>query len=214
LSRLQYEPERYREYYLRCVSLLAFVSMPLVVFMFVCSDQLIGLVLGAQWLGASEIFKILAIAALFQPVSSTSGMVLISTGRSRRYLILGTVNAVLVSISFVLGLPWGGKGVATAYAIVSYLILFPNLFYAYKGTSISIKDFILSVYRPLVASLVMGFGCFLLLRLIGDINVLAELILAFTTCAGMYLLTFSALSGGIFDLREYFSYGRLIFERK
>lgn len=214
LSRLQYEPEQYREYYLRCISLLAFVSMPLVVFMFVCSDQLIGLVLGVQWLGASEIFKILAIAALFQPVSSTSGMVLISMGRSRRYLILGTVNAVLVSISFVLGLPWGGKGVATAYAIINYLILFPNLFYAYKGTSISIKDFILSVYRPLVAGLVMGFGCFLLLRLIGDINVLAELILAFTTCAGMYLLTFSALSGGIFDLREYFSYGRLIFEGK
>ena len=134
LSRLQHDPEQYRDYYKKYISILAFISMPLVVFMFVCSDQLIILLLGSQWAGASELFKILAIAAFLQPVSSTGGVVLLSTGKGRKYLVLGAVNAIIISLSFVVGLPWGPKGVATAYAIVNYVLLYPTLFYVFKGT--------------------------------------------------------------------------------
>lgn len=214
LSRLQHDPEQYRKYYLKCIALLSFVSMPLVVFMFSCSDQFISLLLGVQWLGASELFKILAIAAFIQPLVGTGGMVLLSTGRGRRYFVLGAVNAVLVSLSFVLGLPWGAKGVATAYVVANYVLLVPTLFYSFKGTSIRIKDFIIAIYKPLLASFVMGGGCLALLRFMVDINIVVSLFLIFVSCSAIYLLTFAVLTGGIRDLLEYFSYGRLIFDKK
>lgn len=214
LSRLQHEPDQYKEYYLKCVSLLAFVSMPLVVFMFVCSDQLIELLLGTRWLGASDIFKVLAVAALFQPVSGTTGMVFISMGRSRPYLVIGTVNAVLISVSFLVGLPWGAKGVATSYAIFNYLILVPNVHYAFRGTQLKVNDFIRAICKPLSASTIMGGGCFVLLKLINHMHVLTVLSAIFSFASALYLLMYMAVSGGLKDLQEYFSYGKLIINRK
>ena len=214
LSRLQDDSEAYRSYYLKCVSLLAFVSMPIVVFMFVCSDQLIITLLGGKWLGASDIFKILAIAAFVQPVSSTWGMVLLSTGRSTMYLSVGVVNAVFTCLAFVSGLPWGGEGVATAYALINYILLFPILFYSFQDTSIRIKDFILAIYKPFIASLVTGGGGVFLLHFYIGIDGLKLLMICFIAYSVSYLLTLVVIPGGIHDFKEYFSYIRLLIEKK
>ena len=214
LSRLQNEPETYRDYYLKCVSLLAFVSMPLVAFMFVCTEQLITLLLGSQWLGASDLFKILAVAAFIQPVSGTAGMVLISTGQSRLYLKLGLVSSVFICFSFVVGLPWGARGVATGYAIINYLLLMPVLYYAFKNTAVNIKNFLSSIIRPLVASIVMAVGCFELLNYTADLNVFYILTIGFLSASFFYLIIFSIMPGGLKSLQDYLTYGRMLFERK
>ncbi|MGK2907150.1 MAG: lipopolysaccharide biosynthesis protein [Desulfuromonadales bacterium] len=214
LSRLQTEPEKYRDYYLKCVSLLAFVSMPLVAFMFVCSDQLITLLLGSQWLGASVLFKILAVAAFIQPVSGTAGMVLISTGQSRLYLKLGLVSSVFICLSFVLGLPWGAKGVATGYAIINYVLLVPVLFYTFKNTAVNIKDFLSAIIKPLIASIAMALGCFELLVYTADLNIFYVLTIGFLSSSIIYLVVFSVMPSGCKSIQEYFSYGLLLFERK
>ncbi len=213
LSRLQNKPNEYKNYYLKCVGVLAFISMPVVVFMYVSSDRLILLLLGSQWIGASEIFKILSIAAFIQPVSSTVGMVLLSTGRGRRYLTLGGVNSGIISIFFVLGLPWGAKGVAIAYTIATYAILYPTLFYTFQNTKIKIKDFVLSIYRPIFSSLIMGCSCFLLQKVMTSLDFIIVLILSFIISLVLYLLFIFLIPGGGGDLREYFSYCRLVFSK-
>ncbi|MBM9513277.1 MOP flippase family protein [Desulfogranum marinum] len=214
LSRLQSEPEKYRSYYIKFISLLAFMSMPLVAFMFACSENIIRLVLGSQWIGANELFKILAFAAFIQPVLSTRGVVLLSTGQSRKYLWWGTGNAIVTTISFILGLPWGAKGVATAYATANYLLLYPSLFYVFKNSHLRVNDFFAAIYKPFTASLAMGIVCFLLqnsMKAGDDIFVLA---ICFVASLVVYLLAMVAVSGGTKDLREYYSYGRLAFTRK
>lgn len=214
LSRLQDEPIQYRKYYMKFISVLAFVSMPLVVFMFVCSDNIINLVLGPQWMGASEFFRILALAALIQPVASTRGVVLLSTGQSRKYLFWGAANAIVTIISFILGLQWGAKGVATAYAIANYLILYPSLIYVFKGSPVRTRDFFSAIYKPLTASLSMGLICYYFQMSIKDISNFYIISICFVLSFCVYLFALWAVSGGSKDLREYYSYGRLAFVRK
>jgi O-antigen/teichoic acid export membrane protein len=213
LSRLQHEPAQYRSYYMKFISVLAFVSMPLVVFMFVCSDNIIRLVLGQQWLGASGIFKILAITALIQPVVTTQGVVTLSTGQSRRYFWCGTGYACVVVLSFIIGLPWGAKGVATAYAIANYLLVYPTLRYSYKGTPIRVMDFSASIYRPLFAALGMGIFCFFLNRSLSEAGDVLVLAFCFLASIVVYLIVLTMISGGAKDLREYYAYWRLAFFR-
>lgn len=213
LSRLQHQPLQYRIYYMKYISVLAFASMPLVAYMFVCSENIIRLVFGPQWIGASDIFKVLAFAALIQPVGSTRGVVLLSTGQSRKYLWWGAGNAIVTILSYVLGLPWGGEGVAAAYAIANYLILYPSLYYVFKGSPLKVNDFFISIYRPLISSLAMGTICFFLRQFMGvagDIAVLSVCAIAGLT---FYLLTMIAVSGGSEELYEYYSYGRMAFAR-
>ena len=214
LSRLQDNPEQYRNYYLKTTSLLAFISMPLVIFLFVCSDRLINLLLGPQWMGASEIFKILAFAALIQPVASTRGLVLISTGQSRKYLYWGVINAFFTILSFAVGLPWGPKGVATTYASVNYLLLYPSLFYVFNNTPIRINDFFSGTYKQFFASIIMGFICFFLLDFLKEFSDLFVLISCSIAAFVVFLLVTILMPGGLKDCQEYYSYGRLIFTKK
>jgi PST family polysaccharide transporter len=214
LSRLQNEPEQYRNYYKKLLSILSFVSIPIVVFMFVCSDRIISLVLGARWMEASALFKILAVAGLIQTVSSTRGLVLLSSGKTRRYLWLGVANALVTCLAFTIGLPWGAKGVATAYAVSNYLILFPSLIYSFNGTPVRLSDFFTAIYKPVMASGLMAVACFLVLIQFDHLPDLLILIVCFVAGLLTYLLSSVAVSGGTKDLREYYSYGRLVFSRK
>lgn len=213
LSRLQDNPEQYRDYFLKCVSLLAFISMPLVTFMFVFSDQLISLLLGSQWIGASEIFKILALAAFIQPVASTSEMVVISSGQGRLFLVLSVATAVVTCLSFVIGLPWGAKGVAMAYALANYLLFLPIFYYTFKNTAITLGHLAKAVYKPFFSSLLMGSVCVLVVPFMDDLNNLLRLPAGLFLSAAAYLVSFAVFPGGMDELRESWAYAELVFER-
>ena len=128
LSRLQQEPERYRQAYLQMLEKLALVTMPLAVVMIGCADWLIELVLGPQWREAAEIFVYLGLAALLLPIANSSGWLFVSQGRSRDMLRWGFVDAAIKVVSIAAGLPWGAKGVAVAVMARTFLA-FPLLWW-------------------------------------------------------------------------------------
>ncbi|MBU6409997.1 MAG: lipopolysaccharide biosynthesis protein, partial [Verrucomicrobia bacterium] len=136
LSHLQDQPERFRAYIRRYIAVLGFASMPIAAFLFVCSDNVIDILLGSRWIGASAIFRLLAVAAFIQPVVSIRGLVLMSTGQGRRFFWWGIWNAASLSAAFGIGVAWGPKGVALAYSIAYYVILYPSLWFAFKGTPV------------------------------------------------------------------------------
>ncbi len=140
-SKLQERPSDLKDAFLRVVFCLACITMPLTAFLFGNSESVIELVLGKQWLASSPIFSVLAIAAFTQPVTGMSGSLLLSLGQSRRYFECGLFNAVILSACFVAGLPWGALGVATAYAIGNYVILYPWLKWAFKDTPVTLGQF-------------------------------------------------------------------------
>jgi len=156
MSTMHNDPVRYKRYYLKLVTMIAFITMPIMVFLFVCADQAIYVLLGRQWLGVVDIFKVLCLNAFIQPVSTTWGLVLISLGQSKRYLTWGIINSTIIVASFVIGLPWGAMGVAIAYTSISYLLIGPTLWYCFKLTPISAGDFLSAILRPAIASLFAG----------------------------------------------------------
>ena len=181
MSRLQNQPDLLRAYYIRATSLLAFASMPVAALLFIISRPLIHLFLGPTWNGAAPIFSFLAIAAFIQPTSGLAGSLLLSTGRSRRYFECGLFNAIVLSASFVVGLPWGPVGVALSYAIANYIVLIPWLVWAFRDSPVGLPDFFRAILYPATAALSAT-----------AISVIAKLTLAYPS-AIMELLAQSAL---------------------
>jgi len=156
LSRLQDDPERYRRYYYRAVNMIAFISMPLVALMAALSDQIIRIVLGQQWVGAANIFKVLAFAAILQPVVGTTGWVYVSLGQTKRMLQWGLIAVPLIITSFVVGLPWGALGVATSYTICFIVIIaLPCLLFCFRYSPLNLAGFFRVVRCPMAISLIM-----------------------------------------------------------
>jgi polysaccharide transporter, PST family len=125
LARLQSDPERYRKAYVECISLLMAATQPSIVFMVVFAGDFIRILLGPHWLPAAPIFQWLAVCGLHQVVTSTFGWLFLSQGRGGDFFKIGAFNAIISVASFVVGLPWGGLGVAIAFTVVNYVLLLP-----------------------------------------------------------------------------------------
>lgn len=187
MSRLQNQPQEFRAYYLKVTSLLAFLSMPMTAFFFVASKPMIEVVLGKQWLGVAPIFSWLALAAFIQPTSGFAGSLLLSLGQGKRYLQCGLFNAVLLSLCFVIGVRWGAVGVAAAYAIGNYVVLYPWLFWAYRGSPVSFSDFAKACSFPVVFSVSAAASALALRPLLSDMHPIIQL--------SIYLILFIATVG-------------------
>jgi len=191
LSSLKSQHARYREFYARYNFILAFFSMPLVVFLVVFSREVVLIILGEQWLEASRIFQLLAITSLIQPVAGTKGVVMITMGHTKRYFVWGIVNAVTTIGAFLIGMNWGVDGMVVAYAIVNYVILVPSLFYCFKDTPISVLLFFREIALPFILSLLGGIACFVLKQSFAGLHPLALLVAGVLVGGVCYLLPWS-----------------------
>jgi polysaccharide transporter, PST family len=142
MSRLRSDPKALREYYLHLTSLLALLTMPLIAFLFVASKPLIVLLYGQKWVAVSPIFSLLALAAFVQPVSGLANNLLVVLDQGRRNLQCGIFCTSAFVLSFVIGLPWGPKGVALAYMVTNYIVLFPWLYWAFLHSPVTVRDFV------------------------------------------------------------------------
>jgi PST family polysaccharide transporter len=68
-------------------------------------------------------------------------------------LVWGIINAVCVCGGFLIGVRWGVFGIATSYAIVNYLLLYPSLLLVFKNTPLSVSDFFQPIIPPVIAAL-------------------------------------------------------------
>lgn len=154
LSRIEDDPEKYRRYYYRAISTIAFITMPLTAVLAALSHEVITVVLGNQWTGAALIFKVLALAAFFQPVGSTVGWVYVSLGQTNRMMRWGLIVVPLVVTSFIIGLPWGALGVATSYTLCYvFVTMVSGFWYAYRYSPVNLNGLFRAVRCPLVLSL-------------------------------------------------------------
>jgi O-antigen/teichoic acid export membrane protein len=169
LSALQGEPHRYRNYYKRVLSFLAFVYMPLIAYIGLLSDSLILIILGQKWLASSLVLKIIACSALVDPIGGTCGVVMITTGRTREYLRLGAAQAVFLSIATCIGINWGIVGVAVAGAIYTFVGLPFLVWYSFKNTPISPAMFYEALALPALATGIMS-GCLFLMTSVLDLR--------------------------------------------
>lgn len=154
LSRLQGDPDRLRSYFLKGYSIILAFTLPVTVACAAFADDIVFVLLGPKWKEAAPIFRLLAPTILVFAVANPLGWLLCSIGMVRRSLKMGIVISPLMIVSYVLGLPYGPKGVAFAYSTVMMLWLVPVILWSLHGTVIALRDIVIAVSRPLASSLV------------------------------------------------------------
>jgi O-antigen/teichoic acid export membrane protein len=156
LSRLQDQPEEYKKLFRKILSLIYFISFPLIVWMIVCREEIILIVLGPQWLEAVPIFLILAISALCQPIGNVSGLLFVTLGRNKRMLAWGVAGNLWLVTGIVVGLPYGVLGVAFGYAVATVLMMIPLMKFSIAGTFVAMSDYLEPMKVPALAVAVSG----------------------------------------------------------
>lgn len=205
LSRLRNDPVSFRNYYRRIASLLAFLSMPLMAFLTINAENVVVLSIGEKWRQVIPIFMLLGITGFIQPVAGLRGMVLLSLGRSRRYLIWGAFNALAVCIAFSIGVHWGAEGIALAYAISNYAILYPSLVFSFRDSPLKPLDFFTTIATPLLSCAAAGLANITALHFLPPMGSAPSLAVALVTFAVTYALVFASTADGRQSMRFYLS---------
>jgi PST family polysaccharide transporter len=157
LSRIQDDPGRLRRYFLKGYSLVLALTLPVTVACAFFADDMIFVLLGPKWKAAAGIFRLLAPTILVFAIANPLGWLLSSIGMVGRGLKIALVIAPLMITSYVIGLPYGPKGVAFAYSAVMTLWVIPAIAWCVHGTPISFWDILRAVSRPL-ASIIPAVG--------------------------------------------------------
>ncbi|MDY7020365.1 MAG: lipopolysaccharide biosynthesis protein [Cyanobacteriota bacterium] len=183
-SRLQAEPERFRQAFYKVTLFTSLIAFPTFLGMIVFTKELILTLFGEQWLPSVRVMQILAFAGILNAISFFNGSVFIAMGKPSWKLRLSFLNAVLNLIACLLAIPWGITAVAFAYVASSYLGFPVSLWAINKLIHVPLKIYLKQFLSPIICSLIMVLGIvttkYLLIETVDD-----KLLILIGTLIGM-----------------------------
>jgi PST family polysaccharide transporter len=149
LARVQKDAVSLRNYFLKGYSLLLALTIPITLVSALFANELIAVCLGPKWHEAAVIFRLLAPTMLIFGIINPLGWLLYATGMVVRSLRIAFVLAPIVVAGYLIGLPYGPKGVAIAYSSAMTIWVLPHIAWAVHGTAVSLRDILVTVAKPL-----------------------------------------------------------------
>src|SRR6266436_60139 len=160
LARVQNDVDRLRSYFLKGYSLVLALTVPVTIACALFGDDLISVLLGPKWKAAIPIFRLLAPTILMFAMMNPFSWLLFSMGWVNRSLKIALVIAPLAISAYLIGLPYGPKGVALAYSSAMTIWLVPHILWCIHGTNIPFGDILGVVKRPVVSAAVAALIAF------------------------------------------------------
>lgn len=156
LSRVRDDPPRFRSYFLKAYSLVLALTLPITMAVGLFAPELIAVLLGPKWKESAPIFRLLSPTILIFALINPIGWLIFSLGMIGRSLRVAMVLAPLVICGYIIGLPYGPKGVALAYSTVMTLWVIPHIAWGLHGTIVSLRDIATVASKPFASGLVAG----------------------------------------------------------
>ncbi len=171
-SRSLSEPERYRLYCRRGLMLIFAVCMPTLAYLFVTADAVTRVILGDQWLEIVPIFRVLIVAVFVGSMYRVTKWIYVSCGETQRQFRWSLIHTPMMITAVIIGLHWGALGVAMGYTVSMCLLSYPSVVYCVRKSPITLGDFLGSMYRPMVASMVAAALLYLMIGVIPAMPIL------------------------------------------
>lgn len=205
LSRLQNDPKRYCAYYYKAILVIVAFGMPLVGFLFVSADKAILTLLGPKWIDTVNIFRALSVATFTGTFGYATGWVYISLGQTDRQLRWVLWTSPVTVLIFLISVPWGVLGVATALSLFEPILQLLSIIYCYKGTPLKLADLIITIARPAAASISAAIVLLGLHQLFpNDLNAFISLLVDGVLYGLFYLAIWAMLPNGRQTLLDIF----------
>jgi O-antigen/teichoic acid export membrane protein len=147
---------RFREAYLRTTRLIGLVTVPVMFGLAVTAQPFVRFFLGPRWLPVAGLLLVFAPLGALQTLYDPTLLIYNTQGKTDllfRWQIFASISYVL---SFIIGLHWGIMGIATSYAIVWTILMFPGLAIPFRLVGLPLKTFFRSLWPIMWHGLVMA----------------------------------------------------------
>jgi O-antigen/teichoic acid export membrane protein len=164
LSRLQHDPRRMWDWYLRLTGIVAFFALPALAGMALVAPDAIPLVLGAKWRPAIPAFQILSLAggvmAVVNPLTPMLN-ILNRPDLNWKYALICLV--VMAPAFWALGIAYGATGIALTWAVLFPVLGLGRIWAVRSVTGLGLGTF-LAALAPALRGLAVMVPAVLLVR--------------------------------------------------
>lgn len=147
-----YETEKsvIKKVYLKITLVLGTLGVPLSVFLFFSSKEVVLFLFGSQWEGSVLTFQILAVSIWVQMISSSTGAIFQSANRTDLLLLSGILSAVLNIASILVGVYLGKIEYVAAMIVLSFTLNFfmNNYLLMYRLFDSTFKEYFKILLKP------------------------------------------------------------------
>ncbi|MCW3001747.1 MAG: flippase family protein [Conexibacter sp.] len=182
-SRIQDQPERIAELWIRATRVVGAISIPALCGLVVVAPDFVPVVFGDRWRDAVPLIQTLAWVGLLQSLQTLNTEILQARNRTATIFRFSLGFFVAHLTAFIIGLHWGVEGVAVAYAISSTLVEPIFTWLTARAVGISPLRLLSSMFGVIQAAVVMGAAVYVLRAWlleagVGDLPRLALCVLA------------------------------------
>lgn len=189
LSRLKDNLDELRKAWSTALSSLVFFAMPAFVALALISSDLIVLMLGQKWAGASAILAVYALRGPAHIIERTLGWLHVPAGRADRWMRWGVLSCAVQVVAILCGLPFGTMGVAISLAVSMYILFVPAIVYAGQPLQIGLWHLMRAIGPPLIGSLAAAAAGFALrMYYLSDFSPFHRMAILVVTCGIAYIL--------------------------
>ncbi|WP_268836160.1 lipopolysaccharide biosynthesis protein [Synechococcus sp. Nb3U1] len=160
LARQQEDLTKVKQSWFRANQLVVAVVIPLVVGLILLAPELIRVFYGEKWLPAAPILQILAVRALVVGLKALDGTVLIAIGQTQLRLNLIATSVGVAVLSFLIGIPFGIRGVALSFTSFTSLVSIIGLYLTLKCVNSNFIAYFSNLSEILYATAGMTVGVF------------------------------------------------------
>jgi O-antigen/teichoic acid export membrane protein len=121
-SRVQDDPPRMTQMWVRATRVTGAVSIPALIGLAIVAPDFVRVVLGERWSAAAPVIQILTWVGLLQSLQTLNSNILMALDRTAILLRYSFVFLGAHLVAFVVGVHWGILGVAACYAISSTVV--------------------------------------------------------------------------------------------
>ena len=199
MSRQQNDREQMAKLYLRALRLIATVTAPLMAGLWVLREPFVEIALGKKWSEVAIIIYWLAPVGFIQSLTSTTGTVFMSNGRTDLLMRLGIIGAILMVASFFFGVQWGIEGVAICYLIANILNFIPCFKLTLNQLNKTYKDLLNAIWKPVIFAIIMAvlLNSIFIILINGNVNTALTLTLSLIMGLAVYLILIFVFSKSI-----------------
>lgn len=157
-STIKHDNEKFKHNYKRVLFFIALVSFPIMSGLMATAEVFVDTVFGDKWVNLAFILTVLAPVGLMQSIVTTVGSLYMAKGNTKTMFKIGILNAVVTIVFFIIGLPFGVEGVAVSYLLANIVMLYPNLYVAWRQIDMNVVEGIKEIIPIILISFVMSLG--------------------------------------------------------
>ncbi|WP_321332108.1 lipopolysaccharide biosynthesis protein [uncultured Bacteroides sp.] len=181
LSDFQKDINKLSSSYERIVHLLAFMGIPLSVFLFFNAEEITLIIFGNQWMPSVPIFRILSLSVGVQIILSSSGSIFQASGDTRSLFVCGLFSSILNVTGMLIGIFVFGTLEAVATCIcITFTTNFLQCYWQMYHVTFKQRNlirFAKQLISPLIVSGILVIILLLVTNIFSDMNIFLNLAL-------------------------------------